>query len=176
MQSISDQWTKKDSDAQSLFRLCLNVNKNSLNENRQNQAIVLNLKHRWQNIRLLIKEKIFLIQNIWIQLNDLNDQMENFYLVIVKTDQFYRNTLITTNNNPKMFLKLIQELYFTIQEDFKLVKYLNDSYNNFSKLASYFSLIKLLNSFKEKFYRINSEWDQLHNEIAVKIKMVGNKN
>ncbi len=176
LQSISDQWTKKDADAQTLFRLCLNVNKNSLNENKQNQAIVLNLKHRWQNIRLLIKEKIFLIQNIWIQLNDLNDQMENFYLVIVKTDQFYRNTLTTTNNNPKMFLKLIQELYFTIQEDFKLVKYLNDSYNNFSKLASYFSLIKLLNSFKEKFYRINSEWDQLHNEIAVKIKMVSNKN
>lgn len=172
LEIMFEQWAKKDPDVQSLFRSCLNVNKSSLNGNKQNQLIILSIKHRWQNMRLLIKEKIFLIQNIWLLYCDLNDQIDNFYLVIEKTDQFYRNTLLSANNNPKMFLKLVQELYFTIQDDFKLVKYLNESYVNFSKLASYFSLHQLLNIFKEKFHRINSEWDTLHNEIAVKIKMV----
>ena len=172
LECMFDLWAKKDPDVQAIFKMSLNANKNMLNSNKQNQLVIMSIKHRWQNIRLLIKEKIFLVQNIWLLYCDLNDQIDNFYLVIEKTDQFYRNTLQSANNNPKMFLKLIQELYFTIQNDFKLVKYLNESYVNFANLASYFSLFHLLDMFKEKFHRINSEWDTLHNEIAIRIKMV----
>jgi hypothetical protein len=172
LECMFDLWAKKDPDVQAIFKTCLNANKNMLNSSKQNQVVIMSIKHRWQNIRLLIKEKIFLVQNIWLLYCDLNDQIDNFYMVIEKTDQFYRNTLQSANNNPKMFLKLIQELYFTIQNDFKLVKYLNESYVNFANLASYFSLFHLLDMFKEKFHRINSEWDTLHNEIAIRIKMV----
>jgi len=172
LECMFDMWGKKDPEIQTIFKTCLNANKNILNSNKQNQVVIMSIKHRWQNIRLLVKEKIFLVQNIWLLYCDLNDQIENFYLVIEKTDQFYKNTLQSANNNPKMFLKLIQELYFTIQNDFKLVKYLNESYVNFASLASYFSLFQLLDMFKEKFHRINSEWDTLHNEIAIRIKMV----
>ena len=172
LENLLELLKKKEPDMYGLFKSCLNANRH--NGNRQNQMLIGNVKERWQTLRQLAKEKLFLIQNLWLLLCDLNDQIENFYLVLEKTDTFYRNTLLTANhnNNPMAVLKLIQELYLTIQDDFKLIKYLNESYVNFAKVANYFSFFELLNKLKEKFLAINTQWDSLHNEIAVKIKIV----
>lgn len=131
----------------------------------------MNIKERWNNLKLVAKEKGYLVQNLWILLSDLNDQMQNFFMVLEKTDTFYRSVVdVRNNNNPRIVFKLIQELYLTIQDDCKLIKYLNESFVNFSKIASYFSALELLNKMKEKFMALNNEWDNLHNEIAIKIK------
>jgi len=162
---------KKETDTQHLFKVCLNANRHNLNGSRQNQQLILNLKERWCSLKAITKDKLMHIQSLWMLLTDLNDQMENFYLVLEKTETFYRHTC-HAGNNPRVVFKLIQELYFTIQDDFKLIKYLNESFVNFSKLAGYFALYELLNKLKEKFMSLSNAWDNLHNEIAVEIKNV----
>ena len=169
LENLLESLKKRDNENQSLFKLCLNANRH--NGNRQNQMLISNIKERWINLKTVTKEKLYLIQNLWILLCDLNDQIEKFYMVLEKTESFYQSTL-QVGNNPNIMFKLIQELYLTIQDDFKLVKYLNESFVNFSKLANYFSCFELLNKMKEKFMSINGEWDNLHNEIAIKIKNV----
>ncbi len=162
---------KKETDTQHLFKVCLNANRHNLNGSRQNQQLILNLKERWCSLKAVTKDKLLHIQSLWMLLTDLNDQMENFYMVLEKTETFYRHTC-QAGNNPRVVFKLIQELYLTIQDDFKLIKYLNESFVNFSKLASYFAFFDLLNKLKEKFMSLSNAWDSLHNEIAVKIKNV----
>lgn len=171
LENLLESLKKRDNENQSLFKLCLNANRH--NGNRQNQLLITNIKDRWTSLKTVTKEKLYLIQNLWIMLCDLNDQIEKFYMVLEKTETFYQSTL-QVGNNPNYMFKLIQELYLTIQDDFKLIKYLNESFVNFSKLANYFSCFELLNKMKQKFMAINGEWDNLHNEIAVKIKNVNN--
>lgn len=173
LESLLETLKKKDTEIQHLFKVCLNANRSNLSGNKQNQQLIVNLKERWSSLKTITKDKLFLIQNLWMLLTDLNDQMENFYMVLEKTENFYRNT-VNVGNNPRIVFKLIQELYFTIQDDFKLIKYLNESFVNFSKLANYFSFFELLEKLKQKFMSLNNEWDSLHNEIAVQIKNVSN--
>lgn len=168
--------------------MCLQANKNNLNGNKHNQIIILNIKERWNNLKLIIKDKIFKIQNVWLLLCDLTDQIENFNLIINKTETFYRNTILLTESqaaasinlsssiqqslSANIIFKLIEELYDTIKDDYKLIKYLNESYVNFAKSVNNFELFEHLEKFKQKLLSINSRWDSLHNEIAIKIKLV----
>jgi hypothetical protein len=60
----------------------------------------------------------------------------------------------------------------TIQDDYKLIKYLNESYVNFAKMINSFEMFKRLDKLKQNLLDINSRWDNLHSEIAIKIKLV----
>ena len=176
LESLQETLKKKEAETQHLFKVCLAANRNNLNGNKQNQMLIINIKERWNNLKVVAKEKGYLVQNLWILLSDLNDQMQNFFLVLEKTDTFYRSVIdVRNNNNPRVVFQMIQELYMTIKDDFKLIKYLNETFVNFGKVASYFSALELLNKMKEKFMALNSEWDSLHNEIAIKIKNVSFK-
>ena len=172
LEHLLESLNKKEIETQHLFKVCLYANNANLNGNRLNQAFVLNLRERWNNLRNIIKDKIYLIENVWLLLCDLTDQTENFYLILNKTENFYRNTLLTANNNPNVVLKLIQELYCTIQEDYKLIQYINKSYVSFFKMINNFELFRRLEKFKYQLLELNARWDSLHNEIAIKIKLV----
>ena len=163
---------KKETETQQLFRVCLSANGKNLDGNKKNQIFIWNIRERWSNLKSTIKEKICLIENVWIMLSDLNDQIENFYSVLNKTEQFYRNTVLASNIKTNLALKIIAQLYQTIKEDYKLIKYLNESYVNFSKLINNFELFKRLETLKKPILELNSRWDSLHNEISIKIKMV----
>jgi hypothetical protein len=56
-----------------------------------------------------------------------------------------------------------------------LLKYLNESYINIVKITPQFRLFRLNEKFKGTVMYINSKWDDLHNEIAIKIKNVSFK-
>ena len=171
LEEFMEALKKKEPEALALFKLCLSANRNNLNCNKQNRVLVDRMKERWNNLKNQAKEKILLMQNLWVSLCDLNDQIENFYLVLNKTDTFYRNTLLTVSESSGLTLRLVQELYETIKDDYKSIKYINESYVNFSRLASHFSVFHLLDKLKHRLLSVNSEWDRLHNEIAIKIKI-----
>ncbi len=172
LENILVSLDKKEAETQQLFRVCLSANGKNLDGNKKNQIFIGNLRERWSNLKSTLKEKICLIENVWIMLSDLNDQIGNFYSVLNKTEQFYRNTVLASNIKTSLALKIIAQLYQTIKEDYKLIKYLNESYVNFSKLINNFELFKRLETLKKPILELNSRWDSLHNEISIKIKMV----
>ena len=175
LEDLLDNLNKKDVETQHLFKMCISANSKNLNGNKKNQILILNIRERWSNLKSIVREKICLLENVWLMLCDINDQIENFYAVLNKTEQFYRNSLLTTHsNNAIMSLKLVAQLYSTIKEDYKLIKYLNESYVNFSKLISNFELFKRLETLRKPILELNARWDSLHNEIAIKIKTVIN--
>ena len=116
----------------------------------------------------------------------MNDQIENFYVILKKTEEFYNSILLDVNfqnfnesslNNFEFskytsYFQLIGDLYVTINEDNKLIKYLNESFINFSKYVHDFESSQCLEKIREKLIEINSRWDALHNDIALKIRMV----
>jgi hypothetical protein len=172
LEELLQNLNKKDAETQYLFKVCLSANGKNLSGNKKNQIFIWNIRERWSNLKSIIKDKIYLLENVWIMLSDLNDQIENFYSVLNKTEQFYRNTVLTSNIKTRLALKIIAQLYQTIKEDYKLIKYLNQSYVNFSKLVNNFELFKRLETLKKPLIELNSRWDNLHNEISIKIKMV----
>ena len=172
LEELLNSLNKKESETQHLFKVCFNANIKNLNGNKKNQVFVFSLRERWSNLKKMVKEKLCLIDNVWFMLSDLNDQIDNFYSVLNKTEQFYRNTLLASNIKTSMALKMIAQLYQTIKEDYKLIKFLNESYVNFSKLINNFELFKRLETLKKPILDLNARWDSLHNEIAIKIKMV----
>jgi len=158
---------KQDESVQKLLRQCAS--------NSINQRLVSNLSDRWHNLKISVKEKTYEIQNLWLLICDLNEQIEKFYLILNKTESFYSNTLLTITGNDASLIRFIEELYQTIRADDKLLKYLNESYINIVKITPQFRLFRLNEKFKETVMYINSKWDDLHNKIAIKIKNTRNK-
>lgn len=143
----------------------------------QNELSVRDLKERWLNLKRAIKDRLFKLNNIWILVSDLSDQMENFAQVLNKTEHFYANisaTAVTCTS--ACFMRQINELYTIINQDYKLIKYLNESYICLVKLVcsldSSMACNESLSEIKQRLLAINSRWDNLHNEIAFKIKSV----
>lgn len=177
LESLLECLTSMDQDTENLFSVCLNANKAYFSSNSQNETLVLSLKERWSNLKLMIKDRLFKLNNVWILVSDLNEQMENFYQILSKTETFYKNTVSTSSScSNTCFMRLISELYLVINQDYKLIKYLNESYISLVKLVNNFSSNNCLNEMKQKLLSINSRWDALHNEIAVRIKTVNIKN
>jgi hypothetical protein len=184
LENLADLLKKKDSEIESLFKYCLSANKNYLHSNKLNQTVIMNLKTRWSNLKCTIDEKLSKLNSIWTLLCDINDQIENFLLVLNKTESFYKNILLSekkttlnynennSQNNQHNILKLIEDLYFTIKDDYKLIKYLNESYVKFTKFVANLDCFESLEPIKKKLLSINSKWDGLHNEIAIKINLV----
>lgn len=170
---------KKDQNTDSVFKQAFYMYKT----NKQQLAFISNLKARWDDLKILIRDKILKLSNIWLF---LNDQIENFYVILNKTEDFYTNILLHANNlvideneiknfefsKYTSFFKLIEDLYATINEDNKLIKYLNESFINFSKYVHDFESSQCLEQIREKLLEINSRWDALHNDIAIKIRLV----
>ena len=159
---------KREHEIQSVFKQNLHMNRN----NKENQLLILSLKQRWSDLQMNVQEKIQSLESVRIMFADLNDQIENFNSILNKTESFYQNTLHASADKPYMILKIVEEIYMTIQDDYKLIKYLNESYVNFTKMINSFEMFKRLDKLKQNLLNINSRWDNLHNEIAVKIKMV----
>jgi hypothetical protein len=172
LEDLSDFLNDKDTQVQLLFKQCLHANNLS---NKTYEAIVLNLKERWTLLKQSVNEKIFLLKNTWMQMSDLNEQAKNINTILAKTEHFYRKTLLKAVGMPNMILKLIEELYLTIKDDYKLIKYLNESYVRLSKSANHFEMGRHLDQLKKKLVFINSQWDYLQNEIAKRIKQVTKK-
>ena len=154
----------QDESIMSLLRYC--------ETNTRNQKVILALSDRWYNIKVLVKQKIIELQNIWLLICDLNEQIEKFSLIVTKTENFYYNTLLTINESNRNMMKFIENLYNTIRDDDKLLKYLNQSYMNVIMMAAKFVMFRNNELFKQKILFINSKWDKLHNDIAGKIKKV----
>ncbi|RMZ97858.1 hypothetical protein BpHYR1_020011, partial [Brachionus plicatilis] len=169
---------KKDAGTESVLKQALNM----YEANVQQMSFVTNLKSRWHDLKIVIRDKILKLSNIWLF---LNDQIENFYLILNKTEDFYTNILLSANylvideceiKNFELskytgFFRLIEDLYATINEDNKLIKYLNESFINFSKYVHDFESTQCLEKIRHKLLEINSRWDALHNDIAIKIRL-----
>ena len=156
--------SRQDESVIGLLRYC--------EANTRNQKVILALSDRWYNIKVLVKQKIVELQNIWLLICDLNEQIEKFSLIITKTEHFYYNTLLTINETNHNIMKFIDNLYNTIRDDDKLLKYLNQSYMNVMMMSAKFFLFRNRETFKQKILFINSKWDALHNDISAKIKKV----
>ena len=172
LEELADFLNERENQVQSLFKQCLHSNNASLNGNKNYEMIVLSIQERWNNLKINVNEKIYLLKNTWTQLNDLREQTENINAILDKTELFYRKTISKAIGMPNMILKLIEELYMTIKDDYKLIKYLNESYVKLSRSANYFEIGKNLECIKKKLILINSQWDYLQNEIAKKIRQV----
>lgn len=159
-----------EADAEAIFESSLNANRSYFGASSQNEAMIIGLRERWLSLKRAIRDRLFKINNIWILVSDLDDQMSNFYQTLNKTETFYRN--IVTNSSPVCFIRQINDLYLIINQDYKLIKYLNESYICLVKLVCTLDSNECLGEVKQKLLGINARWDGLHNEIALKIKSV----
>jgi hypothetical protein len=164
LSDLLNRLSRQDESVIGLLRYC--------EANTRNQKVILALSDRWFNIKVLVKQKIVELQNIWLLICDLNEQIEKFSLIITKTENFYYNTLLTINETSNNIMKFVESLYNTIRDDDKLLKYLNQSYMNVMIMAAKFVLFRNSENFKQKILFINSKWDALHNDICAKIKKV----
>jgi hypothetical protein len=172
LESHLNYLTSKDSNVKLIFSMCLHTNNTYLQSNENNRLLISRLKKRWISLNKRILEKISYIQNLWSLLCDLNDQLESFQLTLTKSENFYKNTMLTCANNPRTTIRLIEDVYETIKDDYKLIKYLNESYISFGKLSSGYAFYKHLDDIKQRLIAINARWDHLHNQIAMQIKCV----
>ncbi|CAF0715881.1 unnamed protein product [Brachionus calyciflorus] len=179
LENLLDCLSKKDPNTDLVLKQAFNMYKS----NKEQTNYINILKTRWTDLKFLIRDKLLKLSNIWLF---LNDQIENFYVILSKTEDFYTNILLNANNlvideneidkNCELskytsFFRLIEDLYSTINEDNKLIKYLNESFVNFSKYVHDFESAECLEKIKDKLMDINSRWDTLHNDIAIKIKL-----
>ena len=164
LEELLNRLYSQDESVTRLFKYCT--------INTHNRKLVLCLHERWQKIKLTITEKILELQNIWLHICDLNEQIERFNIIWTKTNNFYLNTLLTMTSNNLNLIKFIEHLYSTIKDDDKLIKYLNQSYICLIKMTIKFPLFHQNENFKQRIMFLNSKWDDLHNEIAIKIKGV----
>lgn len=140
--------------------------------NVRNKKLVKNLYDRWRDLKHIVKQRILEIQNLWLIVCDLNEQIEKFSLILGKTQNFYKNTLVRMVDRDSNIMQFIEELYMTIREDDKLLKYLNESYISLSKLTTNFITFRRTETFRKNILFLNAKWDDLHNEIAIKLKQV----
>jgi hypothetical protein len=189
LENLLEMIKRKDQETESLLKQCMYANRSYFNSNKHNQFLIVNLKTRWSNLKAVVKGKIFKLNHVWVYLCDLNDQMEKFYIILNRTEVFYQNVLLSERKNSNKassspsrkvdgssrannVLRSIEDVYLTIKDDYKLIKYLNESYVNFAKFVGNLDACDCLETIKRKLLTINSRWDSLHNEIAIKINSV----
>lgn len=173
LESVYSELLKAEADTENLLSMCLSANKYYLNGNRQNESLIIGLKERWLNMKLFVREKLSKLNNVWLLISDLNDQMETFCQMLEKTEQFYACNVSAGEAYSNVgLMTVISQLYMTMNQDYKLIKYLNESYVNLVKFISNFNTDICLNTIREKLMSINSRWNCLHNQLAVKIKLV----
>jgi len=179
LESLLECLIGMDADAENIFNASLSANRAYLGGCSRNESLVHGLRERWSGLKRAIKDRLFKLNNIWILVSDLTDQMENFDNVLGKTEHFYANIRrsATSGMSSACFMRQIEELYLIINQDYKLIKYLNESYICLVKLVcSIDASSECLNVIKQRLLAINSRWDGLHNEIALRIKSLRGRN
>lgn len=172
MELLLETIKREEIENEALFKICLHANKHYFKSNKHNRLLIMNLIGRWNKLKTIVSERAGKLNQLVVFLNDLNDQIEKFYTILNRTESFYQNMLSNKSHESKNVLKLVDELYQTIKEDYKLIKYLNESYVNFARLVGSLDFsYECLDYFRKKLLSLNSRWDSLHNQIAVKINL-----
>jgi hypothetical protein len=130
-----------------------------------NGDMIKGLNDRWSDLKRLISDKQLELESLFLSVQDLNEQIEKCHVALNKTETVFLNSY--NDNN----LKFISNLYLILNDDYKLIKYLNESYMKAVKAFGE-TLFNEDNFFKEKIYAVDKRWDYLHNTIAIKIKTV----
>jgi hypothetical protein len=181
LEALVERMRAREPETDALFRHCLLANRLYFNANRHTRTLIVSVRQRWATVRAVARERIYKLSHVWTHLCDLSDQMEKFVGILSRTELFYQNVAAVSNkkpddNNGHNVLTAIEDIYLTIKDDYKLIKYLNESYVNFAKFVGNLdsSSCQRLEAIKMKLLAINSRWDCLHNEIAIKINLVQN--
>lgn len=176
LESVLESMHAMDGEVEAILEASVHANRIYFGASRQNDAMIVGLRERWSALKRAIRDRLFKINNIWILVTDLDDQMNNFYQTLNKTEAFYRNICAPaadTAVSDSSMIRQIGELYLIINQDYKLIKYLNESYICLVRLVcSLEPSNECLGEIKRKLLDINARWDALHNEIALRIKSV----
>jgi hypothetical protein len=170
-EKLLSMWRDEDKRENRNF---LSNNTKLINTNLDYISFISNLRDRWLKLKLFIKEKLFYIEVTWTLVVDFEDQCKTFTAILNKTEQFYRNISINDNNNGKS--NVLLELYNTIEQDTKAIKYLNSSFHSLTKYSQQFpSMSQRIQNFRRILSNLNKKWNQLNVEIEIKLKKVEQK-